>query len=248
MKPSTVEFQGDVLKLTTQSTFPRRETKHIRGKVSVFSRKSRKRLLEKLARTKDTKMPRIFLTLTYQSNMTDPQKGKHHLRAFLERVRRLFPKASAFWRLEFQKRGAVHFHFIFFNLPYWKADDIRKVWSEIIDEDNPRIEIETCRSKRKSTYYVSKYMAKPSRDALVSLSNAPYPHVGRHWGVFNKDEIPMAELVLYEFFGDSKSFWDLKRAITKIIPKLKGKYGGGVLLFCNDVDMWRKYWDVLYLA
>jgi len=177
--------------------------------------------------------------------MNDGKTGKQHLRAFLERVRRKFPKASGIWRIEYQKRGAVHFHFIFFNLPFWKADEIRTAWSEIIEEGNPRIHITTCRSRRQTTYYMSKYVAKVASKASVSLSNVPYLHVGRHWGYFNKAGIPMATLIIYEVLGDLKAFWDLRRAIDRYYPKRKKSYAGGAMLFVKNAEEWEKYWNLL---
>ena len=243
--PETVELQGDVIRLRTSSTFERERKKHVRGKVTIFSRKSRRRLLEVFARIGDTKMPRVFLTLTYPSNMNDAKTGKEHLRAFLERVRRKFPRASAVWRIEYQERGAVHFHLLFFNLPFWKADNIRQAWGECIGEENPRIEIKTCRSRRNSTYYVSKYVAKVASEAGVSLSNVPYLHAGRHWGYFNKPEIPMADLIIFDVLEDKKAFWDLRRAIDRYYPKRKKSYAGGAMLFTQNVETWQRYWELL---
>jgi len=243
--PETVEIQGDVLRLKTSSSFERTRKKPLRGKVTRFSRKSRRRLLEVLARTAKATKPRVFLTLTYPSNMNDANVGKHHLRAFLERVRRRFPKCAGIWRIEYQKRGAVHFHFIFFNMPFWKASEIRIAWSEIIGEKNPRIHITTCRSRRKSTYYMSKYVAKCANEVSVSLSNVPYLHVGKHWGYFNKPDIPMAELVIYAVSGNLKAFWDLRRAIDRYYPKRKKSYAGGAMLFVQNAGDWEKYWNLL---
>jgi hypothetical protein len=187
----------------------------------------------------------VFLTLTYPSNMNDAETGKAHLRAFLERVRRKFPKASAIWRIEYQERGAVHFHLLFFSLPYWKADNIRLVWGEIIGENNPRIKIETIRTRRGTTYYVSKYVAKVGKTALVSLSSVPYSHAGNHWGYFNRPNIPMCELKIYEVLGDLKAFWDLRRAIDRYDPKRKKSYRGGAMLFSQNAGQWGKYWNLL---
>ncbi len=243
--PDTVEVQGDVIRLRTVSTDPPMRQKSIRGKVTEFSRKSRRRLLEFFARTAPTNTPRVFLTLTYPSNMSDAETGKAHLRAFLERVRRRYPRASAIWRIEYQERGAVHFHLLFFNLPFWKIESIRAAWSEIIGEQNPRIGIETIRSKRGSTFYVSKYVAKLPDAALVSLSNLPYSHAGHHWGYFNKPEIPMQELRIFEVLGDLKAFWDLRRAIDRYYPKRMKSYRGGAMLFSQNAGQWGKYWSFL---
>jgi len=135
-----------------------------------------------------------------------------------------------------------------FNLPFWKADNIRSAWGECIGEDNPHIHIETCRSRRKSTYYVSKYLAKSTRKADVSLSNVPYLHEGRHWGVFNRPQIPMATLHIIEVLEDKKAFWDLRRAIDRYYTKRRKSYASGAMLFTQNADTWRQYYDVLRLS
>lgn len=243
--PSTVELQGDVLRLTVTYADTPYSPKSRRGKITSFSRKSRLRLLEFLARTGDSKLPRVFLTLTYPSNMTDTVLGKRHLQTFLKRVKRKYPQASAIWRMEFQKRGAVHFHLLFFRLPYWEAQDIRRSWGECIGEPNPRIQIKTCRSRRESTYYVAKYMAKVASAASVSLSNLPYLTAGRQWGYFNHDAIPMAEQVIFEVLANIGAFWDLKRAMRRYNPKYRKSGGGGSMIFVQDAIQWERYWEML---
>lgn len=243
--PDTVEVQGDVIRLRTINTDPPEPPTWKRGKVTAFSRKSRRRLLEFFARTAETNKPRVFLTLTYPSNMTDAELAKQHLWAFLKRVRRKFPRSSAIWRIEFQERDAVHFHLLFFSLPYWKADSIREAWSEIIGEENPWVHIETVRNRRRSTYYVSKYIAKAASAASVSLSNVPYLAGGRHWGYFNKPGIPMALLKIVDVLGRTKAFWDLRRAIDRYYPKRQKSYRGGAMLFVQDAEKWARYWELL---
>jgi len=243
--PHTVEFQGDIVRQRTLGAVMRGQQKTRRGKVTAFSKKSRRRLLEYLARTEKDTSTKVFLTLTYPSNMTDSMRGKAHLRAFLERVRRRWPQAACIWRIEYQERGAVHFHLLFFGLPYWKADNIRQVWGEIIGERNPWIHIATCRSRKKTIFYVSKYIAKTPSTAEVSLSNLPYLHEGRHWGVFNRAGVPMAVLKVFEVLGDLKAFWDLRRAIDRYYPKRKKSYAGGAMLFSQNAAEWERYWKFL---
>lgn len=163
-----------------------------RGKVTVFSAGSRRRLLQKTARLEIEKA--VFITLTYPQRFPSGSDAKKHLRALFERLRRRYPKSSAMWRLEYQKRGAPHFHLIFFNLPFLPFKTLRTWWSEIIsdyvDDDQPFVRIELIRSARGAMYYVSKYVAKVTDDGLFNILT--YPHAGRWWGVFNKDYLPWA--------------------------------------------------------
>ena len=59
---------------------------------------------------------------------------------------------------EFQKRGAVHYHVVLYNLPYTKADVIAKVWG------NGFIKINIIDDVDNIGAYVCKYMVKDLDD------------------------------------------------------------------------------------
>ena len=109
-----------------------------RGTVSAFSRASRKRMLERLARLQpeDAQGPMSMITLTYGEQFPDAQGAKRDLVAFWKRVRRAFLGAGAIWRVEFQKRGAPHFHLIFYG-PYLPKGLLQLWWGRVIGQDRP---------------------------------------------------------------------------------------------------------------
>lgn len=161
--------------------------------------------MRKTARLRATKA--TFLTLTYPSRFPSSSEAKSALRALFERIRRRWPQASGIWRLEYQQRGAPHFHVIFFGLPFIPHKTIRSWWAEIIsdyvDETLPFVRIEFVRSRRGIMHYVSKYVAKTTDEGL--FNSLAYPHVGRWWGVFNKDHLPYAVRVFVVLSGVT---WD----------------------------------------
>lgn len=54
---------------------------------------------------------RSLLTLTYGGNYPiDGKRSKAHLRSMLDRMKKNWPELEYFWFLEFQGRGAPHFH------------------------------------------------------------------------------------------------------------------------------------------
>lgn len=76
-----------------------------------FSKRSRQRLMNKARRLDKTELPKpYFVTLTYHKNYRDPEGAKDHLNTFLQRWRRKDHGFAYFWKMEPQKRGAVHFH------------------------------------------------------------------------------------------------------------------------------------------
>jgi hypothetical protein len=59
-----------------------------------------------------------LVTLTYRDNFTDLARAYRHLTAFIQALRHRFGKAFSYVLVpEFQKRGAVHFHALFWGLP-----------------------------------------------------------------------------------------------------------------------------------
>lgn len=227
---STVNFeaQGSLVKLTMRNhpSSLRRSKSGGRGKITTFSKKSRKRLLELGARLDMAGAalgkPIIFMTITYAQKWPEPEQVSRNFRALLERLRRFAPQSSAIWRIEYQKRGAPHFHLICFGLPYLDKALLAAWWGEIIGrefwdysqgEQNPRVpftRIEAIKSGRRAMFYLSKYVAKMPEPAPTAFCedavqggnavasgfiNVPYLHAGRWWGIFNESFLPFAKLL-----------------------------------------------------
>lgn len=215
----SLEAQGRLVAVAVRRPTLERPAVPVRGEIKGFSVKSRKRLMRKTARI--GARTAVFLTLTYPKRYPTPYEAKKHLRAFLERIRRRWPESSAIWRLEFQERGAPHFHLIFYNLPFIPFPVVRAWWSHIIrryvDGFMPRVNLKFLRDVRAVSRYVSKYVAKAdsssifisgpylhatsqqTADDLNGRSSGPcgYPYiqetrVGRFWGIFNAPALPMA--------------------------------------------------------
>lgn len=267
----TLISQGGVFKLKTLSARnPPKFAVPPRGKVSEFSRASRKRFIEKLCQIDKDKAlalgPPVFVTLTYGRKYPSARVSKKHLKAFLERFRRLAPDSCGFWRLEFQKRGAPHFHLLLFGFPYVRHTKLKLWWAEIIAWDTsvekaelPRLGIEGVDSWNGIIFYASKYMAKPdspSPDAdagpraaqgegsgdgeAVSLSishnGTEEESIGRVWGVFNGKKIPYAEVVELQL-PVGRWVHRLRRyASRKRKKKLLGPVG--FMLFTNNPVQW----------
>lgn len=123
---------------------------------------------------------RVMVTLTYPN--TFPNSGsecKRHLKAFTERARRsgYLEHASFVWFLEFQERGAPHFHLLcteFIGM-HWVA----RSWSEVTGGN-----IQACsRTERllnpnSAGAYARKYAAKSEQKVVPK----GFEKVGRMWG------------------------------------------------------------------
>jgi hypothetical protein len=97
-----------------------------RGQIHGFSRASRRRMMQFLAKVcLDEGLP-LFGTTTYPDIFPDEaEKFKRDLRALIERLKRRFPLVGLLWRLEFKRRKsgvnagkvAPHFHWLLWNVP-----------------------------------------------------------------------------------------------------------------------------------
>ncbi|MEN6535739.1 MAG: hypothetical protein ABFD89_18895 [Bryobacteraceae bacterium] len=129
-----------------------------------------------------------MLTLTYPCGFpSDGRTVKRHLRSFVERCRRMLgaaaPTESLFWFLEFQARGAPHFHlFTTFSID---KGVVARWWYEIVGSDDERhlragTRIERLRSGKDGVVaYANKYAAKSEQKEVPP----EYTSVGRFWGV-----------------------------------------------------------------
>lgn len=166
-----------------------------RGRVKGFTKSSRRRMLRKLSQVDRRAIP-VMVTLTYPGDYpSDPKKWKRHLDNFCKRLKRRFPAAGGFWKLEPQKRGAPHFHLLVWGVVYrvllaW----VSRAWYEVVGSGDIRhlyagTRVEPIRNIRGLFAYASKYLGKEV------AAMAGWEAVGRYWGVFGGDNIPWGSLV-----------------------------------------------------
>lgn len=103
-----------------------------------------------------------FVTLTFKQNMKDHTEANKEYKKFIERLNyKVFKKTSGLKYtcvVERQKRGAIHYHVIFYNLPYISFNQLLEVWQHKNEQRGLRInaikEIDNVGS------YVTKYISK----------------------------------------------------------------------------------------
>ena len=205
-----------------------------------FSKGSRRRLLRhfaKLDRRNYESDGVYFVTLSLPDvpASMDAHDWKKWLDTFLKRLRRRYEYAAGAWRLEMVKRksGTLagemvgHFHLAIFNVPasmrhlppVMLLADFRKwasaAWTEIVGGDEAHlkagVQTELARGKR-VLRYLSKYVSKMPEDADASAID-----IGRHWGIFNKAELPVSPVIrlwVHGFKNDA-AMW-LFRAIAGV--------------------------------
>lgn len=184
-----------------------------RSKIVNMSRKSMSRLTC-LAR-ENAAMFKSLITLTYGAAW--PQDGdevKEHLGKILSWLRRRYPHQSYLWFLEFQRRGAPHFHILHSLLPndldrvqmalYW-ASGLALKWGDEMTPASAAASLETyikilkvhahntswspLRKVDGAARYVVKYATKEAQKSVPE----EYKSVGRFWGSSADVTIPEGE-------------------------------------------------------
>jgi hypothetical protein len=103
----------------------------------------------------------LLLTLTYKNNQTSIVQGYKDFSSFVKALRYKFGKLFRYVSVpEFQERGAVHFHAMFWGLPDTTGKTERqtrmvaKIWG------HGYVDIKITDGSPKLAGYISKYMAK----------------------------------------------------------------------------------------
>lgn len=166
----------------------------VRSEIRELSRQSRSRLIYK-ARN----MPGLnsFLTLTYPhadhaenatggNFMTDGLAVKEHLRKIRQVLN--YRGLSGLWFLEFQKRGAPHFHFFLAGeIEPGVLEKLKKTWYKMVGStcehhQERGVDYQVLRKKHAAGAYAAKYSSKSEQKTVPDR----YKSVGRFWGTFGQ--------------------------------------------------------------
>lgn len=185
----------------------------MRGEIKEFSRSARKRLMiyfNQLNLAEIDHKP-LFITLTYPSVFpADINESKAHLEAFTKRLIRRYPRAAVVWKLEYQKRGAPHYHLLVFNVPFIPFAFVSSAWYDCVASGQPEhlaagTRVERIRSWRGVLYYASKYLGKTGYQPAACRP-------GRFWGIINRKFLPRRVLVLALGW---RTWYSLRRALWR---------------------------------
>jgi len=129
------------------------------------SRLSIRRLIDCNLSSKD---PAKFVTFTFADNVTDLSRANYLWKIFLKDLRRRLGYAPKYITVvEFQKRGAVHYHSIFFDLPLVFGErHFLRSWK------NGFISVRRINRIRSIGGYLSKYLTKETLDDRLTGQKA----------------------------------------------------------------------------
>jgi NADH:ubiquinone oxidoreductase subunit len=165
----------------------------MRQAVQGFSEDSRRRMLFTFRNVVGL---RVLLTLTYPGKPElVPTDGKV-VKAHWDAMRRwlVHHGVRGAWCLEFQWRGAVHFHvYLTGEVP---KEMVAKAWNRIAGQNDPDhlkagIRIEALREVHAAGAYAAKYLKKQEQKEVPEQ----FSNVGRFWGLFGGLSVqPLAEV------------------------------------------------------
>ncbi len=146
-----------------------------------------------------------FVTLTFGEHITDLSMAHYEFKKFILRLNyAMFGAKKAEYNVrytaipEFTKKGRVHYHVIFYNLPYIKADLLAEIWG------NGFIKINKIDNVDNVGAYMTKYMTKEADNALLAGRKSHFSSKG----LFKFEEITENEAV--EMIKESLSASKLK--------------------------------------
>jgi len=171
-----------------------------RDEIKVFSQESRYRLFKLLHTLQFDKI--TFCTLTYPREFPDDVRvSKRHLKEYRRRFESLYGPIPAVWRLEFQKRGAPHYHLLYLDCPYIRVSEWSGLWADVVSSSSVNhrksgVDVKLITGKSEAALiasYVAKYVGKVDDQATKNAPQKP----GRWWGRWNIPEEVPVEVELY---------------------------------------------------
>lgn len=189
-----------------------------RGGIKKLSKKSLQRMALIVNET-EVEFKSI-ITLTYPKDfISQGRKVKVHLNEYLKYLKYVYPLCGYFWILEFQARGAPHFHILVDRIPDNRERSMLAMkWSEIVVIDADKVfyrhnkpeHCEAIRERDGAKRYIMMYALKPQQKKVPN----GYHDVGRFWGCNRKvlsyipkpEYIKMDEAQLRDFLRGSGQY------------------------------------------
>lgn len=238
-----VELQGNVVCVAYRQG-PLSYIPPKRQEIGGFSRESRMRLFKLTNRIDFQAAGRVtFVTTTWRDEVGRPSpsaitRARSAWQKTVERHAR--KRMPGIWRTEWKNRLSgryagqpmPHLHTLYFRAPYMEKQAISEGWARAIGWDGRiSVRLEEVVNLRACLSYVSKYLAKICD--LGNLDIVAYlaaPSVGRQWGTYRKNELPLADK--WEFRVAPGELADKIRAIaTKHWSKISQEKHKGYVVF-----------------
>lgn len=176
-----------------------------------------------------------FLTLTFKENITDIKDGNYLHSKFIKRLNYYIyhtkrTQLKYLSVIEFQKKGRIHYHIIFFNLPFIDKKELADVW------DQGFILIKAVDPNQNVAGYLTKYMTKNNKETKLDKKKRYF--CSRK--LLRPEEINREEKVL-EIIGM------IPKTYIKKIGSFKSDYHGMISITEYDFGQGKSIKDVIEL-
>ena len=112
---------------------PREQTEQVKKENLQRSIKRSKRKIFELVNTNYIEGKSSFLTITFKENLTDYDLAFNYWKRFKQKVEYHYKiKLQYCGVVEFQQRGAIHFHICLFNVGYMEQEKLYNIWNSIV--------------------------------------------------------------------------------------------------------------------
>lgn len=166
-----------------------------------------------------------FITFTFRENETNLKKANEEWQLFCKKMRYRYGKLKYIAVVEFQKRGAIHYHVLYFNLPYIKdiKTKLGKTWGKGF------INIKTLSEVRNVGAYVCKYLRKDIMDQRLVGEKVYFTSRGIFKPIEFKNEDTIAKTL-----RSVSIHTDVQKSYTSLVY---GKiiYSQGIIYNKNDI-------------
>lgn len=238
-----------------------------RDNVMGRSAKSRRRLMEKLSRIdleklsgwqrKDSQyVTTAFITLTYPQNFPDAKRAKRDLRTLKERLKYHHGLDWGIWVLEWQKRGAPHFHVVLHSDQTLDLTEFRpwlsKAWYEVADTGDEKhlkagtqvVPVYVHDGVASLMGYMAAYMGKIEQTEPKNPETGEPIETGRTWGVWYEDNVPYESLgtVIFDSWEDWEEF---KRRVAKRFEKSRYLSKVDKFIWWGGALLWGDGWELV---
>lgn len=207
---SVTVYKQDVVVRTKFIDHSKVKIKGKRGRIKALSVEARKRFKLHLRNIKEGSL-NLFVTLTYGAYYpTDGKEVKKHLKSMRDWMLKQGVRMGV-WFLEFQKRGAPHFHFFIEGNYTLSSAKVAAAWARRIKKYLPTQEakdkliavhqgnvkngrpcVEYVKKPHALSYYSTKYATKAHQKEVPD----DYQNVGRFWGYWG-DAKPSFQVNVY---------------------------------------------------
>ena len=168
---------------------------------------------------------RYMHTLTYPSEYpSDGITVKYHLRRYCQELRRISSRlghkhTSIFWFLEFQKRGAPHFHLL--TTDFYSFRRCQQLWFAIVNSGDLKhlsagVRVEKLKYGKKGMIaYAKKYAVKQIQKIVPEF----YENVGRFYGVYGLKKVVAAGVTFFVDSCRNEGISMYKQLINNVVSK-----------------------------